>query len=219
MRLSNGAAVMAGNVILMSPFGSAQGKLRRRISKRDETLRCAQGDDRGRSVCAIMGLAFVFLAVVPFFSIKESAAQGALEKIAISYPWVSSTGGVVPWIAKERGFFTAHGLDAELIYTSGAMSIQGLMGGSVGLLLGSIFDPLSAIAAGADIVVLGSFNNSPPYVMAARSDVREVKDLKGAQGRSEIADRSGHCHDPIYSRGKRLGSETRRTDSTRGRNG
>jgi NitT/TauT family transport system substrate-binding protein len=161
MQLSNGAAVMAGTVILMSPFGSAQ------------------GDDRGRSVCAIMGLALVFLAVAFFFNIKEAAAQGALEKISISYPSVSSTGGVVLWIAKERGFFTAHGVDAELIYTAGAMSIQALMGGSVGLVLGSIFDPLSAIAAGADIVVLGSFNNSPPYVMAARSDVREIKDLKG----------------------------------------
>jgi NitT/TauT family transport system substrate-binding protein len=161
MRLSNGAAVMAGTVILMSPFGSAQ------------------GDDRGRSVCAIMGLALVFLAVALFFTIKEATAQGALEKISISYPSVSSTGGVVPWIAKERGFFTAHGVDAELIYTAGAVSIQALMGGSVGLVLGSIFDPLSAIAAGADIVVLGSFNNSPPYVMVARSDVREIKDLKG----------------------------------------
>ena len=39
--------------------------------------------------------------------------------------------------------------------------------------------PLSAIAAGADVVVIGSFNNSAPYVMAARPDVRELKDLKG----------------------------------------
>ncbi|HSE89682.1 MAG TPA: ABC transporter substrate-binding protein [Candidatus Binatia bacterium] len=113
------------------------------------------------------------------FTTNEATAQSPLEKIAISYPSVSSTGGVVPWIAKERGFFTAHALDAQLIYTAGAMSVQALIGGSVGLILGSIFDPLSAIAAGADLVVLGSFNNSPPYVMAARSDVRDVKDLKG----------------------------------------
>ena len=119
------------------------------------------------------------LSILLSFCIQEAPAQSSLEKIAISYPSVSSTGGLVPWIAKEKGFFTAHGMEAELIYTAGAMSIQALMGGSVGLVLGSIFDPLSAIAAGADIVVLGSFNNSPPYVMAARPDVREVKDLKG----------------------------------------
>jgi NitT/TauT family transport system substrate-binding protein len=106
-------------------------------------------------------------------------AQVGREKIMVSYPSVSSTGGAVPWIAKERGFFTASGIDAELVYTSGALSMQALVGGSVDLALGSIFDPLSAIAAGADVVVIGSFNNSAPYVMAARPDVRELKDLKG----------------------------------------
>ena len=130
---------------------------------------------RAITAAAVASLAIIFLS----FSAKEATAQGALEKIAISYPSVSSTGGVVPWIAKEKGFFTAHGVDAELIYTSGALSIQALMGGSVDLVLGSIFDPLSAIAGGADIVILGSFNNSPPYVMAARPEVRDVKDLRG----------------------------------------
>jgi ABC-type nitrate/sulfonate/bicarbonate transport system substrate-binding protein len=110
---------------------------------------------------------------------RQATAQVAAEKISISYPSVSSTGGVVPWIAKERGFFAANGVDAELIYTSGALSMQALIGGSVELVLGSIFDPLSAIAGGGDVVVIGSFNNSAPYVMAARPDIREVKDLRG----------------------------------------
>jgi ABC-type nitrate/sulfonate/bicarbonate transport system substrate-binding protein len=115
------------------------------------------------------------LALVP----AETTAQTAREKMSISYPSVSSTGGVVPWIAKERGFFIKQGIDAELIYTSGALSMQALIGGSVELVLGSIFDPLSAIAGGGDVVVIGSFNNSPPYVMAVRPDIRSVKDLRG----------------------------------------
>ena len=119
-------------------------------------------------------LVIVFLAL----TLGEAAAQVALEKISLSYPSVSSTGGVVPWIAKEKGFFANNGVTAELIYASGALSMQALIGGSVDLVLGSIFDPLSAIAGGGDIVVLGSFNNSPPYVMAARPEVREVKDLR-----------------------------------------
>ncbi|HEX2385196.1 MAG TPA: hypothetical protein VHL99_01465, partial [Candidatus Binatia bacterium] len=57
----------------------------------------------------------------------QAAAQ---EKLSISYPSVASTGGVVPWIAKERGFFLSRGIDAELIYTSGALSMQALIGGS-----------------------------------------------------------------------------------------
>jgi len=153
---------------------------RRITAPTHKTLRFAQGGNCTRKVRVIIALTLVLLATASIFvSAKKVAAQGSLEKVAIAYPSVSSTGGVVPWIAKDRGFFAAHGIDAELIYTAGAMSIQALMGGSVGLVLGSIFDPLSAIAAGADIVVLGSFNNSPPYVMAARPDVHDVKDLKG----------------------------------------
>ena len=123
---------------------------------------------------------FVLVGVLCLIA-RDGNAQVGREIILISYPSVSSTGGAVPWIAKERGFFTANGIDAELVYTSGALSMQALIGGSVdlALALGSIFDPLSAIAAGADIVVIGSFNNSAPYVMAARPDVRELKDLKG----------------------------------------
>ena len=119
-------------------------------------------------------LVTLFLA----FILRQANAQIAPEKISLSYPSVSSTGGVVPWIAKEKGFFANNGVTAELIYTSGALSMQALLGGSVDLVLGSIFDPLSAIAAGSDIVVLASFNNSPPYVMATRPDVREIKDLR-----------------------------------------
>ncbi|MGH7826363.1 MAG: ABC transporter substrate-binding protein [Candidatus Binatia bacterium] len=128
-----------------------------------------------RTAVALTSLAIAFVS----FGQREARAQVAPQKISISYPSVTSTGGLVPWIAKEKGFFSARRLDAELIYTSGALSMQALLGGSVDLVLGSIFDPLSAMAGGADVVVLGSFNNSPPYVMAARPEVREVKDLKG----------------------------------------
>ncbi|HEY1374056.1 MAG TPA: ABC transporter substrate-binding protein [Candidatus Binatia bacterium] len=117
-----------------------------------------------------------WFAIVLLAGAQPTAAE---EKISISYPSIASTGGIVPWIAKERGFFAAAGIEPELIYTSGALSMQALIGGSVDLVLGSIFDPLSAIAGGADIVILGSFNNSPPYVMAARPEVRDVKDLRG----------------------------------------
>src|ERR1051326_1366031 len=119
------------------------------------------------------------LFVASALAVIDRERAPAQEKISISYPSIASTGGIVPWIAKERGFSTAAGVEPELIYTSGALSMQALIGGSVDLVLGSIFDPLSAIAGGADIVILGSFNNSPPYVMAARPDVRDVKDLRG----------------------------------------
>jgi NitT/TauT family transport system substrate-binding protein len=120
-----------------------------------------------------------FAVLFLFLTAGKAQGQAKFEKISLSYPSVTSTGGLLPWIAKERGFFSAYGLDAELIYTSGALSMQALLGGSVDLVLGSIFDPLSAIAGGAEVLVLGSFNNTPPYVMAVRSEIRQVKDLRG----------------------------------------
>ncbi len=128
-----------------------------------------------RKAIALACLGIILVA----FCLREGIAQTLPDTIVVSYPSVTSTGGVVPWIAKEKGFFSSNGLRAELIYTSGALSMQALLGGSVDLALGSIFDPLSAIAGGADIVVIGSFNNSPPYVMAAGPEVRDVKDLRG----------------------------------------
>jgi ABC-type nitrate/sulfonate/bicarbonate transport system substrate-binding protein len=158
----------------------AQRRLRRRASQKSETFRYAQGDNSFKKVRAAAVSAYTCLIMAFFaFGPRDLMAQVAPEKISISYPSVSSTGGVVPWIAKVRGFFANNGVDAELIYTSGALSMQALIAGSVDLVLGSIFDPLSAIAGGADVVVIGSFNNSLPYVMAARSDVRAVKDLRG----------------------------------------
>jgi NitT/TauT family transport system substrate-binding protein len=123
---------------------------------------------------------FICLAtLVLSFLVREGLAQPVGEKIVISYPSVTSTGGVVPWIAKERGFFAKNGLDAELVYTSGTLSMQALLGGSVDLAVGNVIDPLRAIAGGADILVIASFNNSAPYIMAARPEVRDIKDLKG----------------------------------------
>ncbi len=109
---------------------------------------------------------------------KKTASQ-VIDRVVISYPSVSSTGGVVPWIAKEKGFFLRNGVDAELVYTSGTLSMQALIGGSVDLAVGSVIDALRAIAGGAAIVAIASFNNSAPYIMAARAEVRQVKDLKG----------------------------------------
>lgn len=120
-------------------------------------------------------VALVFLSFCP----AEGMAQPGVERIVISYPSVSSTGGVVPWIAKEKGFFSRNGLDAELVYTSGTLSMQALIAGSVDLAVGSVIDALRAIAGGADIVVIASFNNSAPYVMATSPEVRQIKDLKG----------------------------------------
>jgi ABC-type nitrate/sulfonate/bicarbonate transport system substrate-binding protein len=113
---------------------------------------------------------------------REGAqAQAKPQKIIIQYPATASIGGVLPWIAKEKGFFAKHALDAELIFTTASTAMQALIAGSIDIAGGDVLAPLSAFGGGADVVVVGSFANSTPYIMAAKPAVKRVADLKGGK--------------------------------------
>lgn len=120
--------------------------------------------------------AFVLLAVC-----REAKAQPTLQKVIIQYPATASIGGVLPWIAKEKGFFSKHRLEAELIFTTGSTAMQALIAGTIDMGIGDVLAPMAAFAGGAEVVVVGSFANSTPYIMAARPGVRRIADLKGGK--------------------------------------
>lgn len=120
--------------------------------------------------------------IMLFSFYREAAeAQAKPQKIVIQYPATASIGGVLPWIAKEKGFFSKNLLDADIVYTTAATAMQALIAGSIDIAIGDVLAPLSAFAGGADVVVVGSFANSTPYIMAARAGVRRVVDLKGGK--------------------------------------
>lgn len=115
------------------------------------------------------------------FCQEAALAQTRAQKIIIQYPATASIGGVLPWIAKEKGFFSKNILEAELVYTTAATAMQALIAGSIDIAGGDVLAPLSAFAGGADVVIVGSFANSTPYIMAARAGVQRVGDLKGGK--------------------------------------
>lgn len=108
-------------------------------------------------------------------------AQTKPQKIVVQYPATASIGGVLPWIAKDKGFFAKHQLDAEVVFTTAATAMQALIAGSIDIAGGDVLAPLSAFVGGADVVVIGSFANTSPYVMAARPGVKRIADLKGGK--------------------------------------
>jgi NitT/TauT family transport system substrate-binding protein len=112
---------------------------------------------------------------------REAQAQPKVQKIIIQYPATASIGGVLPWIAKEKGFFSKNLLEAELVFTTASTAMQALIAGSIDIAIGDVLAPMSAFAGGADVVVVGSFANSTPYIMAVKSAVRRVSDLKGGK--------------------------------------
>ena len=110
----------------------------------------------------------------------------------MSYPGL--TGESAPlWIAKESGLFKEYGIDARLVYMEGGrLSIQSLLSNSTQFMTGDAVSALSAIAGGADIVLLASAKNVLPYVFAVSKDVRRPQELKGRIiATSQIGGRAG----------------------------
>lgn len=114
------------------------------------------------------------------------------QQLDMSYPGL--TGESAPlWIARESGIFKEYGIDARLVYMEGGrLSIQSLLANSTQFMTGDAVSALSAIAGGADIVLLASAKNVLPYVFAVSKDVRRPQELKGRIiATSQIGGRAG----------------------------
>jgi NitT/TauT family transport system substrate-binding protein len=97
------------------------------------------------------------------------------------------------WIAKDAGLFKQNGVDAELVYMEGGrLSIQSLLAGSTQFMAGDAVSAFSAVAGGANIVLLASAKNVLPYIFAVSKDVRGPEDLKGKIiATSQVGGRAG----------------------------
>jgi NitT/TauT family transport system substrate-binding protein len=117
-----------------------------------------------------------------FFSSLLAAAQSAetkKERIAFAYSAISPTMAGV-WMAEESGAFDRRGIDAELIYiSSGAVSVQALVGGSVHAALGASNAVIAAILKGAPIIAVGSNTSRPGMVLWVHPDIQRPEQLQG----------------------------------------
>ena len=134
--------------------------------------------------------AYYFLAAV--LSGIIFAANLWAQEIAISYPGLTGESASL-WMAKEGGFFKENGIDAKLVYMEGGrLSIQSLLSGSTQFMAGDAVSALSAVAGGADVVLVASAKNILPYVFAVSKDVKRFQDLKNKiVGISQIGGRAG----------------------------
>lgn len=132
-------------------------------------------------------ISLVYAAFLQLMSWENIAAQ-----IHMSYPGLTGESSPL-WIAKETGLFKAYGIDARLVYMEGGrLSIQSLLSGTTQFMAGDAVSALTAIAGGADIVLLASAKNVLPYVFAVSKEVRRPQDLKGKIiATSQIGGRAG----------------------------
>jgi NitT/TauT family transport system substrate-binding protein len=113
------------------------------------------------------------LVIVP----ADSQAQST-EKVRIAYA-SNSLAFLVPFVAKDRGFYTKHGIEAELIQVRPNVAMAALLSGDIDYveLIGSI---IRSAGRGAPVRAISTSIKAPFFSFAANSKFKTIKDLKGA---------------------------------------
>ena len=124
-----------------------------------------------------LGLKVVFLLVVLFTPV-ESVAQSP-RKVTVAYAAISPIFAGA-WMATEIGAFEKHGIKGDLIYiSSGAVTVQALVGGNLDVSIAASNAVVSSILRGAPLVAVGSITNRPAMSLFVQSDISRPEQLEG----------------------------------------
>ena len=118
-------------------------------------------------------LAIVLTLVLLGFSAKASA-----QSIKVGYAALVA-GQVAVWIAKEGGYLSKNGIDADLIYIPAVAATQALIAGEIQLAQVTGVSTAGAILAGADVRIIASVQDRLAGSIYARPEIKTPEDLKG----------------------------------------
>ena len=105
-------------------------------------------------------------------------ANGFAESVKLGYAALTA-GQVAPWIAKEAGYFSKYGIEAELIYIPAVAATQALIAGEIQLAQVTGVSTSGAILAGADVRIIASVQDRLSGSIYARPEIKTPEDLKG----------------------------------------
>ena len=121
-------------------------------------------------------LLLVLFVVLPCTARAQDKAQPEKVRIAIA---TSSLAFLVPFVAKDRGFYLKHGSEVELIQMRPNISIAALLSGEIEYieLIGSA---IRSAARGLPIRAISTGIKSPFFSIIAQHKYKSMKELKGA---------------------------------------
>jgi NitT/TauT family transport system substrate-binding protein len=116
----------------------------------------------------------LFLLIVP----ERIASQEKPEKVRIAIA-TGSLAFMVPFVAKDRGFYLKHGSDVELIQMRPNISVAALLSGEIQYieLIGSA---IRSAARGLPIRAISTGIRAPFFSIIGQHKYKSIKDLKGA---------------------------------------
>ena len=118
-----------------------------------------------------------FLPAVLIILILDCRAIGA-ETIKLAYAALNA-GQVGAWIAKDAGYFSKYGIEAELIYIPAVAATQALIAGEIQLAQVTGVSTAGAILAGADVRIIASVQDKLAGSIYARPEITSPEQLKG----------------------------------------
>jgi ABC-type nitrate/sulfonate/bicarbonate transport system substrate-binding protein len=113
----------------------------------------------------------VYFAALLLLSTPSVLPAQNPSKVTVAYAAISPIFAGV-WMAKEVGAFEKHGLKADLIYiSSGAITVQALVGGNLDMSVAASNAVVSSILRGAPLVAVGSVTNRPAMSLFVQPDI------------------------------------------------
>ena len=100
------------------------------------------------------------------------------QPIKLGYAALSA-GQVTAWMAKEGGYLSKYGIEADLIYIPAIAATQALIAGEIQLAQVTGVSTAGAILAGADVRIVASSLNRLVGFIYARPEIRSPEQLKG----------------------------------------
>jgi ABC-type nitrate/sulfonate/bicarbonate transport system substrate-binding protein len=120
------------------------------------------------------------LALTAWLSPGQTLAQdkSANEKVRIAIA-TSSMAFLVPFVAKDRGFYTKQGVDVELIVMRPNIAMAALLGGDIDYaeLIGSV---IRSAARNLPVRAISTSIKAPFFSVIGQNKYKNIKELKGA---------------------------------------
>jgi NitT/TauT family transport system substrate-binding protein len=106
------------------------------------------------------------------------SAKAFAQSIKLGYAALTA-GQAAPWMAKEGGYLSKYGIEAELIYIPAVAATQALIAGEIQLAQVTGVSTAGAILAGADVRIIASVQDRLAGSIYARPEIKTPEDLKG----------------------------------------
>lgn len=125
---------------------------------------------RQKFLPVISRLIFLTILVLPATLFAQTIRIGSL----------GLSGPLLPlWIAQDRGLFSQQGLKTEVVtFQGGSTTIQALMAGEVRFAAAGSAAGANARLGGADVVAIGEWVNSLPYMLIVTNEIDTPEKLR-----------------------------------------